>query len=59
MYNAGNILYFTPFYFKNGSTAKPKYFVILEMKDELFSQLIDCLKDSKAVKKKYIRLLNE
>jgi hypothetical protein len=148
MYKAGNILYFTPFYFKNGNKAKPKYFVILkeidgesilaslptrkdsipeneviergcvelpdinlncfvfspeievtkcnkffdfkthiygyqidsykiedlndiyrieetdyvifgEMKDEIFSQLIDCLKDSKAVKRKFIRLLNE
>lgn len=30
MYKEGNILYFTPFYFKNGNTAKPKYFVVLK-----------------------------
>jgi len=30
MYKEGNILYFTPFYFKNGNTAKEKYFVILK-----------------------------
>ncbi len=24
-----NIIYFDPFYFKNGNTAKPKYFVVL------------------------------
>ncbi len=31
MYKEGNILYFTPFYFKNGNTAKPKYFVVLKV----------------------------
>ena len=30
MYKAGNILYFTPFYFKNGNPAKPKYFIVLK-----------------------------
>lgn len=30
MYQEGNIVYFDPFYFKNGNTAKPKYFVILK-----------------------------
>jgi hypothetical protein len=30
MYTEGNILYFTPFYFKNGNTAKPKYLVVLK-----------------------------
>ena len=29
MFKAGNIIYFTPFYFKNGNPAKPKYFVVL------------------------------
>lgn len=29
MYTPGAIIYFTPFYFKNGSTAKPKFFVVL------------------------------
>lgn len=31
MYKEGNILYFTPFYFKNGNTPKPKYFVVLKV----------------------------
>lgn len=32
MYSEGNILYFTPFYFKNGqSSPKPKYFVVLKV----------------------------
>jgi len=30
MYQEGTILYFTPFYFKNGNTAKNKYFVVLK-----------------------------
>ncbi len=30
MYQEGNIVYFDPFYFKNGNPAKPKYFVILK-----------------------------
>ncbi|WP_300599125.1 hypothetical protein [Niabella sp.] len=25
-----NVIYFDPFYFKNGNTAKPKYFVVLK-----------------------------
>ena len=29
MFQRGNIIYFTPFYFKNGNTAKNKYFVVL------------------------------
>ncbi len=29
----GNIIYFDPFYFKNGNTAKPKYFVVLKIID--------------------------
>jgi hypothetical protein len=33
MYKEGNILYFTPFYFKNGNIAKPKYFVVLKLVD--------------------------
>ncbi len=33
MYQEGNIIYFTPFYFKNGNPAKPKYFVILKVND--------------------------
>lgn len=30
MFEAGNIIYFDPFFFKNGNTAKAKYFVILK-----------------------------
>lgn len=30
MFTEGTIIYFDPFYFKNGNTAKPKYFVVLK-----------------------------
>lgn len=30
MYSEGNILYFDPFYFKNGAESKPKYFLVLK-----------------------------
>ena len=30
MLEEGNIIYFTPFYFKNGNASKPKYFVVLK-----------------------------
>lgn len=30
MFEEGAIIYFDPFYFKNGNPAKPKYFVILK-----------------------------
>ena len=30
MFQEGSIIYFDPFYFKNGNTAKPKYFVVLK-----------------------------
>jgi hypothetical protein len=30
MFKEGSIIYFDPFYFKNGNTAKPKYFVVLK-----------------------------
>lgn len=33
MYSEGNILFFTPFYFKNGSTPAPKFFVVLKVID--------------------------
>lgn len=29
-YEQGQIIYFTPFYFKNGNTAKNKYFIVLK-----------------------------
>ena len=32
MFLEGVIFYFTPFYFKNGNTAKQKYFVVLNRK---------------------------
>jgi len=31
MYIAGNIIYFDPFYFKDGSVSKPKYFLVLKV----------------------------
>ena len=34
MFQEGSIIYFTPFYFKNGNTAKPKYFVVLKNQDD-------------------------
>ena len=30
MFEERSIIYFDPFYFKNGNTAKPKYFVVLK-----------------------------
>jgi hypothetical protein len=30
MFSEGTIVYFDPFYFKNGNTAKPKYFLVLK-----------------------------
>ncbi|WP_187478320.1 hypothetical protein [Amniculibacterium sp. G2-70] len=30
MFREGHIIYFDPFYFKNGNPAKPKYFVVLK-----------------------------
>lgn len=33
MFSEGNILYFDPFYFKNGNTAKKKYFIVLKNVD--------------------------
>jgi hypothetical protein len=34
MYVPGNIIYFNPFFFKNGSTSKPKYFLVLKIVNE-------------------------
>lgn len=33
MHEAGTILYFTPFYFKDPSPSKPKYFIVLKVLD--------------------------
>lgn len=33
MFEEGNILYFNPFYFDNGNTPKPKYFLVLKEVD--------------------------
>lgn len=30
MFTQGQIIYFTPFYFKNGNTSKNKYFIVLK-----------------------------
>lgn len=34
MFEEGNIIYFDPFYFKNGNTAKAKYFIILKNRSQ-------------------------
>lgn len=34
MYKEGTIIYFNPFYFRNGQTPKPKYFVVLKNLEE-------------------------
>jgi hypothetical protein len=34
VFTQGQIFYFTPFYFKNGNTAKPKYFIVLKNIDD-------------------------
>jgi hypothetical protein len=31
MFEEGNVIYFDPFYFKNGNPSKPKYFVVLKI----------------------------
>lgn len=31
MFQEGELIYFTPFYFKNGNTSKNKYFIILKI----------------------------
>jgi len=35
MFEEGNIIYYTPFYFKNGNPAKPKYFVVLKNENDI------------------------
>jgi hypothetical protein len=34
MYTAGNLIYFDPFYFKDGSASKRKYFLVLKVIDD-------------------------
>lgn len=34
MFTEGSILFFDPFYFRNGNTAKAKYFIVLKVMDE-------------------------
>ena len=34
MFEEGNILYFNPFYFENGNTPKPKYFLVLKRTED-------------------------
>jgi hypothetical protein len=33
MFKTGQVLYFTPFYFKDASPSKPKYFIVLKVLD--------------------------
>lgn len=35
MYSPGKLIYFDPFYFKNGDPSKPKYFLVLKVIDNL------------------------
>lgn len=46
MGNEGDILYFDPFYFTNGNSSKPKYFIILKLLGE--TSLLASLPSSKA-----------
>ena len=90
MFEEGNILYFTPFYFKNGNTAKNKYFDFKthiydyqldsyklkdlneiyqfesadyefygKMRKDIFTELINCLKNSRSVKRKFKKYLDQ
>lgn len=34
MFQSGTLLYFNPFYFKNGAASKPKYFIVLKDIDD-------------------------
>lgn len=34
MYTAGKLLYFDPFYFKDGNQSAPKYFLVLKVIDD-------------------------
>lgn len=45
MGNEGDILYFDPFYFKNGNSSKPKYFIVLKITGE--TSIIASLPSSK------------
>ena len=46
MFEARNILFFDPFYFKNGNTAKAKYFVVLKIiKDKAILASLPTSKD--------------
>jgi hypothetical protein len=46
MYTAGSILYFTPFFFKNGNTPKNKYFIVLgSFGDDLIVAILPTSKD--------------
>ena len=67
MYEAGDLLKFSPFEFKNGSQAKPKYFIVLGHIDEkvmmatlpsqTFLDLKDCIKKAQMLRRKYRKLL--
>ena len=34
MFQPGTVIYFNPFYFKNGAASKPKYFIVLKEIDD-------------------------
>ena len=45
MFEQGTIIYFTPFYFKNGNTPAPKFFLVLKSTET--SSVLACLPTSK------------
>lgn len=45
MYSPGKLIYFDPFFFKNGDESKPKYFLVLKVIDN--SAILACLPSSK------------
>lgn len=47
MFEEGSILYFNPFFFKDGSDSKPKYFLVIKkIKDEFVLASLPTSKDS-------------
>lgn len=47
MFAPGDILYFSPFYFKNGNAAKNKYFVVLKnIEDKILLAILPTRRDS-------------
>lgn len=63
MYREGTLLRFEPFRFKNGAQEKPKLNAMNTkvinlgvIKPEIFASVIECLKNSKTIKRRYRKL---